>query len=399
MTRTLFLRVSPGEIWAALEEKGALEGLRVLRVGAAGTGGIFLGRIVALRPELPAALIEIGLERPGFLDARDADPRRGLAGLSEGAALIVELIKEPRADKAAGLRALRKDDPRLAAAENAARAAKPPARLDAPRLPVVAALQAFLAAGLDRIVIDDRAAFAEARAFLASEHPDPSQRLELYSGDEPLFEDAGLAAAIDALLQPQVALACGGALHIEATHAATLIDVDSGKARALAANLDAARAAARQIRLRNLGGPIVIDFVGMKSAADRARVLDTLKDALALDAEKIELLGWTRLGHVEMTRRRRGASLDEILLEPVPSGSMRKTAITVALEALRAAAGEARAQPGRVLTLAAHPEVIGALATGEGRAARAALEVSLGRPLALAAETGLPREAFDIRAA
>ncbi|MGH7033191.1 MAG: hypothetical protein ACREFL_05635, partial [Stellaceae bacterium] len=117
MSRTLFLRVSPGEIWAALEEKGALEGLRVLRAGAAGTGGIFLGRIVALRPELPAALIEIGLDRPGFLDARDADPRRGLAGLSEGAALIVELIKEPRADKAAGLRALRKDDPRRAASE------------------------------------------------------------------------------------------------------------------------------------------------------------------------------------------------------------------------------------------------------------------------------------------
>ncbi|HKT20763.1 MAG TPA: hypothetical protein VJR47_22110, partial [Stellaceae bacterium] len=111
MSRTLFLSVSPGEIWAALEEEGALEGLRVLRSGAAGeAGGIFLGRVVALRPELPAALIEIGLDRPGFLDARDADPRRGLSGLTEGSAVIVELIKAPRAEKAAGLRALRKDD-------------------------------------------------------------------------------------------------------------------------------------------------------------------------------------------------------------------------------------------------------------------------------------------------
>jgi Ribonuclease G/E len=129
MSRTLFLRVSPGEVWAALAEKGALEGLRVLRAAAAGTGGLFLGRIVALRPELPAALIEIGLERPGFLDARDADPRRGLTGLTEGAVLIVELIKEPRGGKAAGLRALRSDEPRPASAEKAASDANPPARL------------------------------------------------------------------------------------------------------------------------------------------------------------------------------------------------------------------------------------------------------------------------------
>ncbi|MGH7036330.1 MAG: ribonuclease E/G, partial [Stellaceae bacterium] len=257
---------------------------------------------------------------------------------------------------------------------------------------------AFLAAGLDRIVIDDRAGFAEARAFLSAKHPDLSQSLDLYTGDEPLFEEAGLAAAIEALLQPRVALACGGTLHIETTHAAILLDVDSGKAPGLAANLDAAREAARQIRLRNLGGPIVIDFVGMKGAADRARVLGALKDALAVDAEKIELLGWTRLGHIEMTRRRRGASLAEILLEPVSSGPLHKTAITVALEALRAACLEARAEPGRALALAAHPEVIAALATGEGQAARAALEASLGRPLALAAEAGFAREAFDIRA-
>ena len=227
----------------------------------------------------------------------------------------------------------------------------------------------------------------------------PSPRLELYSGSEPLFEEAGLAGAIDALLQPQLALACGGTLHIEATHAASLIDVDSGKAPALAANLEAAREAARQIRLRNLGGPIVIDFVGMRNAANRAKVLSAFKDALAADPEKIDLLGWTRLGHVELTRRRHEASLAEVLLEPAPGGPLRKTAITLALEALRAAAREARAHPGRALMLAAHPAVIAALTSAEGQGARAMLEASLGRPLALAAEAGLPREAFDIRAA
>jgi Ribonuclease G/E len=399
VSRTLFISVSPGEIWAALEEGGVLEAFRLVRVGAQSRlGEIFLGRVVALRPELPAALIEIGLDRPGFLDARDADPRRGLAGLTEGEALIVEVVKEARADKAPGLRLLRGNDPRRGAMEAAARAAHAPARLDAPRPPIASLLAAFLETPPDRIVIDERNGYAQARAFLRQQQPDLSDRLQLYMEPAPLFEEAGLAAAIDAVLRPRVDLAGGAALHIEPTHAATLIDVDSGKAQALAANLGAAREAARQIRLRNLAGPIVIDFVGMKRPADRDRVLATLKEALADDPEQPEILGWTRLGHVELVRRRREAPLAEILFERAPDVPLRKTALTIALEALRAAEREARAQPGKALILAAHPDVIAALESGEGRAAREGLEARLGRPLGLAASPHHAREAFDIRA-
>jgi len=395
----LFIAVSPGEIWAALEEDSELAALRLQRTGAPSrVGEIFLGRVVALRPELPAALVEIGLDRPGFLDARDADPRRGLAGLTEGEALIVEVAKEARADKAVGLRALRANDSRRTAVEAAARAAKPPARLDTPQAPIVSVLAAFLAASPDRIVIDDRNGFAQARSFLQRQSPDLAGRLVLYTETLPLFEQAGLLGAIETALQPRVDLACGGALHVEATHAASLIDVDSGQAPALAVNLEAAAAAARQIRLRNLAGPIVIDFVGMKKRADRDKVLAVLGQALAADPAKPELLGWTRLGHVELTRRRREAPLAEILFERVPGGPLRKTALTVALEALRAAEREARAQPSRALALAAHPDVVAALAAGEGLAARQALEARLARPLCLAAEPQRPREAFDIRA-
>ncbi len=396
MRSTLFIAVSPGEIWGALDEDGELAALHLVRPGAPSQiGGIFLGRIVALRSELPAALVDIGFARPGFLDGRDADPRQGLAGLTEGQALIVEVTKEARADKAVGLRALRGE--RLARIEAAARQEKPPARLDKPEPAIAALLAACLKPAPESIVIDDRVAFAEARIALARQSPDLSSRLTLYTDATPLFEHAGLAAAIETALAPLVELAHGGALHIETTHAATMIDVDSGKASALAANLDAARAVSRQIRLRNLAGPIVIDFVGMKKRQDCDRVLAALKTALGDDREKPEILGWTRLGHLELVRRRRRAPLAEMLYERGEDGAFRKTALTVALEALRAAEREARAQPGRALILALHPDIASVLMDGQGLAAKQGLEARLGQALAIEAQQTRARETFDIR--
>ena len=147
MSRTLACQVSPGEVWAALVEEGELIGLRVVREGDADVvGGVFLGRIVALRPELPAVLVDIGLDRPGFLDARDVDRKRGIEGLTEGQALIVEVTKAARADKAAGLRVLRAADTRRDAFETAARDATPPARLDPPEPAILRAAKPLLAA-------------------------------------------------------------------------------------------------------------------------------------------------------------------------------------------------------------------------------------------------------------
>src|SRR5581483_3430622 len=106
----------------ALIEESELVALTVVREGTAdAVGAVYLGRVVALRPDLPAALIDIGLERPGFLDARDADKQRGIAGLTEGAAVTVEILKAARLDKAAGLRIVRADDPRHNAYAAAAR--------------------------------------------------------------------------------------------------------------------------------------------------------------------------------------------------------------------------------------------------------------------------------------
>jgi Ribonuclease G/E len=395
VNRTLVLAVSPGEVWAALEEDGELTGLRIARDGAAdAVGAVYLGRVVALRPELPAALVDIGLDRPAFLDARDADKKRGIAGLTEGAALIVEIIKAARADKAVGIRVLAPGDERRKVYESAARDAKPPARLDRAEPAVIAAAKPLLAPAPDRILIDDRPALAELRRAL----PDLAALLTFHGETIPLFDALGIAEQVDAVLQPRVKLAGGGALIIEGTHAATLIDVDGGTQNALAANLEAALALARQIMLRNLAGPMVVDFIGMKKREDRDQVAATLQAALAGSGETVELLGWTRLGHFELVRARREPPLGELFYEAGPDGGWRKTALTIALDALRRVAREAAAQPSKNFAVAAHPDVAAALEEGQGRAARQALEARLGRKLAVAAEPQRAREAIDIRA-
>ena len=206
-----------------------------------------------------------------------------------------------------------------------------------------------------------------------------------------------LDALFDTALSPSLALTRGGTVHIEETRAATVIDVDTGTpatgsaARvALAANRAAARLIARELRLRNIGGAVVIDFVGLDRRGHREEVRQALEAALALDPVKPLLLGWTRLGHIEVMRPRRGRSLGDAMLEP---GGRAKLPIAIAHEALRRLLREARANPAANWRLAAPVEVVGAL-RGPAEAALRALETRLGRRIALRAEPG--RDDFDI---
>jgi ribonuclease G len=455
MSQSLLISASPGELWAALCEGDEPVELRILRQGTgARVGEIFLARIVALKPEVPAALVELGLERPAFLGAEDT-PAKSLKGLREGEAIVVQVTKEARGGKSVNVRmsprlkgaflelatggpteiALKGLDPaalqriaadiaalaakgegfrlrpearaqlktasaaelggdiaalraRWQAIEAARAAAEPPARLE-PEEPLVQSLLAAFAELPRRIVVDDRAVFAEARGFLLRRGEDAS-RLALYKGNGALFEHEGIAGTIEAALRPRVALAGGASLAIERTNAAVLIDVDSGGAPLMATNLAAAKAVARQIRLRNIAGPIIVDFVAMKDRAQRARVADTLARATEGDPAGPQILGWTRLGHLEMVRKRRHAALDEILYERA-DGGMRKTAVTVALEALRALAR----RPALARLLVA-PDVANALIVGPAKTARVALEARFGEKIPIEAVPGRAREAFDI---
>jgi Ribonuclease G/E len=191
-------------------------------------------------------------------------------------------------------------------------------------------------------------------------------------------------------------------VHFDAARAAIMIDVDSGtpetgspERTGLAVNLAAADAIAGQIRLRNLGGGIAIDFVGLDDRRLRGRIRDALAKALAPDPARPQILSWTRLGHLELVRPRRGRPLAEILLEPHPGGPLVKTAVTVAYEALRALRREARAQPGRRWRLTIAPVVAAALAGGAATALHA-LEQRFGRTVAIAADSGLDPDRFQV---
>ena len=230
----------------------------------------------------------------------------------------------------------------------------------------------------------------------------PDLRTTFHSAEIAVTDDwpTDLDAAIDAALQPSLALPGRGTVHIQQTRGATVIDVDTGnpaerdgEAAALAANLAAAELIARQIRLRNLGGGIVIDFVGLEGRPTRERVKTALATACQADPMTPRVLGWTRLGHLELVRPRRSRPLAEALLEPDDETASRKLPLALAHEALRLLQREARARPAANWTVRASPPIASAL-LGAANTALRNLEVRLGRRIEIvetAEESG-----FDI---
>ncbi len=144
--------------------------------------------------------------------------------------------------------------------------------------------------------------------------PDLAGRLETHTGTPGLFEMFDLDSEIDTLLGPRVPLSAGGSLVIERTEALTVVDVNAGeRGNALDVNLEAAREIARQLRLRNVGGIVVVDFVNMKGRGDAERLLGALSSAVAGDPAQTQVYGLSKLGLVEMTRARRGTALADLL--------------------------------------------------------------------------------------
>jgi Ribonuclease G/E len=276
--------------------------------------------------------------------------------------------KSARADKATGLTM------KLDGEEQKAGTAGTPPKLIRRRETVLASLVRELPA--DEIAIDDAASMAEVRRNFAGE-------VKVHRGEKALFEAEGVAAIIESAVAPRVALPAGGAISIDMTSAAILIDVDSGRAGAISANLAAAAEIGRQIRLRDLSGPIVIDFVGMRERSQRGQIEEALVRALGDD---VQYLGWTRLGHFELVVKRRRPSLSEQLYERRTDRFAIRTPLTVALEALRVLQRESRAAPGDRLGLRVHPEIAACL-DREAADARRELETQLGYAIKLDVES------------
>jgi ribonuclease G len=386
MARELLIAAGPGEWRAALLEDAAAVELYVERGDTRAPGSIHLGRVVQTVPGLDAVLVDIGEERPGFLPLGQVPPG---VDAGEGARLVVQVRREAWQDKATRLTARLAD--RVALDKRAASLTSP-VQLE-PAAGFAAALRLRLPGAPDRVVADDMSILRELRAAF------PDTAVERRSADDWPID---LDATFDAALSPSLALGRNGAIHIEGTRAATLIDVDTGSPAtgsagrsAVTANLAAARLIAREVRLRNIAGAIIVDFVGLDGRGPRERVRQALADALARDPAKPELLGWTRLGHIEIVRPRRARSLADAMLEPRAGQPARKLPVATAHDALRRLLREARIRPAATWRLTVPPAVEAAL-RGTAAPALRALEARLGRSIALIAARDMPADGFDI---
>jgi ribonuclease G len=267
-------------------------------------------------------------------------------------------------------------------------------------------LRDMVTAETSRVVIDSRENFQKLAAFAQSYMPRMHGRLEHYIGERPLFDLHNVELEIEKALSRRVELKSGGYLIIDQTEALTTIDVNTGgfvgsrnfDDTVFKTNLEAAQSIARQLRLRNLGGIIIVDFIDMQSGEHRAAVLEEFRRALSRDRTRVTVNGFTALGLVEMTRKRTRESLAHVLCEPCPVCEGRgevKTALTVCYEILREILRESRAFPAKELRVLASQHVIDLLLEEESDSL-AMLTDFIGKPVSLQVETSYSQEQFDI---
>ena len=260
--------------------------------------------------------------------------------------------------------------------------------------------------GIERIVIDSREHFTALRDFCLKYMPEVAHLVEYYDGERPLFDLHGVEDDIQRALQRVVTLKSGAHLVIDQTEAMTTIDVNTGsfvgrhnqEDTLFKTNLEAASVLARQLRLRNLGGIIIVDFIDMRDAEHRRQVHRALEKAMARDPVRNKITGVSELGLVEMTRKRTRESLERMLCEACPSCGGRgvlKTVETVCYEIFREILRAARACETGELRVLAATAVVECLLDGESFDV-GELESFTARTISFRAEPDYGQEHFDI---
>jgi ribonuclease G len=256
------------------------------------------------------------------------------------------------------------------------------------------------------IRIDSREQFELLSAFASDYMPAAADKLQLYKGERPIFDLYSIDEEIAKALARRVELKSGGYLIIDQTEALTTVDVNTGGfvgARnfddtIFKTNLEAALAIARQLRLRNLGGIIIADFIDMTREDHRSQVLAEFRKQLTRDRVKTMAGDFSQLGLVEMTRKRTRESLAHMLCEPCAvcagKGSV-KTARSVAYDILREILREARQFNPKEFRVIAAPQVV-ELFLDEESQHLAGLSDFIGKPISLQAEGGVNQEQYDI---
>lgn len=267
-------------------------------------------------------------------------------------------------------------------------------------------LRDFVNEGTTRILVDSHETYQRMAAFAQDFISSVMSRLEHYVGERPLFDLYGVEDEIERALSRRVNLKSGGYIIIDQTEALTTVDVNTGgfvgsrnfDDTIFKTNLDAAQVIARQLRLRNLGGIIICDFIDMNSQGHRDAVLEEFKKSLACDHTRITVNGFSALGLVEMTRKRTRESLAHILCESCPTCDGRgevKTAQTICYEIVREIMREARQFNAREYRILASQLVIDLFLDEESQSL-AQLSDLIGKPVSLQVESLYSQEQYDI---
>ncbi|MFT5332419.1 MAG: ribonuclease G [Halioglobus sp.] len=270
----------------------------------------------------------------------------------------------------------------------------------------VRAIRDLARSGLDRILIDDQDCYERLQTFCSDYVPEVSPMLSYYDGERPLFDNHGLEDEIERALSRKVDLKSGGYLIIDQTEAMTTIDVNTGsfvgkknlEETIFKTNLEAAAMLARQLRVRNLGGIIIIDFIDMRNVQHRRQVHRALEKAMLSDPSRNKITGISELGLVEMTRKRDRESLEHMLCEECAVCSGRgvvKSAETLCFEIFRKIMRDAKAYKNGSLMVLAGQGVVDRLLDEES-AIVADLQEMLGKTISFRVEPSYNQEHFDI---
>ncbi len=480
MNEQILINVTPQETRVAVTEQGAVQELHVERDSSRGiVGNVYLGRVCRVLPGMQSAFVEIGLARAAFLHVADIWMARNGDGqvkpiekiLSEGQALLVQVVKDPIGSKGARLStqvsiaggssstcrrtptsasrsASRTSPSARTCARRCTRSSRgrvgglhrPHRRRDRDRRraqgrhrlpghPVEAdpagrhdrgpqavlyqdlalatrVLRDLVTDTTERVIVDSRENFHRLKDFAAKYTRKALPILEHYAGERPLFDLFGVEEEIEKALARRVDLKSGGYLIIDQTEALTTVDVNTGgfvSGRSFddtifKTNLEAAQSIARQLRLRNLGGIIIVDFIDMDTQEHRDAVLAEFRKALARDRTRVTVNGFSQLGLVEMTRKRTRESLAHVLCEPCPvcvgRGEL-KTAQTICYEILREILRTERQFGAKEYRILASQKVIDMFLDEESNALTM-LGDFISKPISMQVETAYTQEQYDV---
>lgn len=256
------------------------------------------------------------------------------------------------------------------------------------------------------ILVDSRETYQALLGFAEHYAASAVKRIRLYQGDRPLFDFYNAESEIEKAISRKVELKSGGYLIFDQTEALTTVDVNTGgfvtggslSDTIFKTNLEASQCIARQLRMRNLGGIIIVDFIDMDEEEHKAAVLEELRKGIAKDRARVGISGFSSLGLVEMTRKRTRESLAHILCEPCPACQGRgelKTAQTVCYEIFRELLRHARQFNAKEFRVLASQKVIDLLLDEESQSL-ANLSDFIGKPVSLQVESQYSQELFDI---